>query len=364
MKKTSKVLALAVAMLLIFSSMASAATIYFKNSSGVWVQADLNTLKTSAAMKVEYRKAQNAGRDIVIKNDDNSVVDWSKSAMTGVSYASASTSNTFTTTAPTASKYLKTDGTEGDVSGTPVKPAAPSVTRNDTANTVSGMAAGMEYKLDDTTAYVAYNATTFAALNFSGNHTLRVRVAAQGINPASDDTVLTFTDENKATLSVTASGATLTSGGLDVVNLTTTKVNTIMPGVNQVIVYLKSSQTTDGLTATCNGSAMTARSGKDGFYANIGAATSATVEITKAAVVPLDIVNTNLSKINIIMPGVNQVLVILKSGETTDGVTATANGIAMTARTAKDGFYANIGAATQATVIITKGASTQQVTIS
>jgi hypothetical protein len=75
----------------------------------------------------------------------------------------------------------------------PVTPATPAVTNDDTANTVAGMAAGMEYKLDSATDYVAYNAETFATLDFSGGHTLLVRVAAVGINPVSADTTLTFT---------------------------------------------------------------------------------------------------------------------------------------------------------------------------
>ncbi len=76
----------------------------------------------------------------------------------------------------------------------PVTPAAPNVTRDDTANTVTGMAIGMEYKLDDA-AYVAYNAATFANLNLAGNHTLLVRVAAEGINPEGPATTLTFSDD-------------------------------------------------------------------------------------------------------------------------------------------------------------------------
>ena len=74
----------------------------------------------------------------------------------------------------------------------PVTPDAPAVTGDDTNNMVSGMAVGMEYKLDDA-GYVAYNADTFAAIDFSGAHTLLVRVAAQGINPAGEVATLTFT---------------------------------------------------------------------------------------------------------------------------------------------------------------------------
>jgi hypothetical protein len=74
----------------------------------------------------------------------------------------------------------------------PVTPVAPSVTNDDVANTVTGMAVGMEYSIDNS-AYQTYDSTTFNMLDFSGNHTLLVRVAAEGINPCSLDTTLTFT---------------------------------------------------------------------------------------------------------------------------------------------------------------------------
>jgi hypothetical protein len=75
---------------------------------------------------------------------------------------------------------------------TPAAPAAPAVTRDDTANTVTGMTTAMEYNLDNA-GYVLYNAVTFGAINFAGNHTLLVRVAAAGNVPAGLVTTLTFT---------------------------------------------------------------------------------------------------------------------------------------------------------------------------
>ena len=81
----------------------------------------------------------------------------------------------------------------------PVTPAAPSVTRDDTANTVAGMAVGMEYNLDNA-GYVAYDSVTFAGLNLAGNHTILVRVAAEGINPASSAVTLTFAVNPVATV--------------------------------------------------------------------------------------------------------------------------------------------------------------------
>lgn len=87
-------------------------------------------------------------------------------------------------------------------------PPAPNVTNNDAANTVTGMKTGLEYNLDGS-GYVPYNAAIFSALNFSGNHTLLVRVAATKANPAGFNTTLTFTTNPPAPAapSVTADDA-------------------------------------------------------------------------------------------------------------------------------------------------------------
>jgi hypothetical protein len=74
----------------------------------------------------------------------------------------------------------------------PVTPDAPQVTRNDSANTVSGMTTDMEYQLDDGD-WVKYTHSTFDELDFSGKHTLLVRFAAAGNNPFGPSTKLTFT---------------------------------------------------------------------------------------------------------------------------------------------------------------------------
>ncbi len=94
---------------------------------------------------------------------------------------------------------------------TPVTPLAPNVTADDTANLVIGMAVGMEYKLDGA-EYTAYDEAAFALVDFSGDHTVLVRVAAEGVNPFGPDTVLTFTTNPVATLSsiaITAPAAKL-----------------------------------------------------------------------------------------------------------------------------------------------------------
>lgn len=75
----------------------------------------------------------------------------------------------------------------------PVTPPAPPVTNDDFANTVTGMTSAMEYRLDDAVTYSPYIEETFNQIDFAGDHTLRVRYAAEGINPYGPDTVLVFT---------------------------------------------------------------------------------------------------------------------------------------------------------------------------
>jgi len=105
----------------------------------------------------------------------------------------------------------------------PVAPVAPSVTNDDALNTVTGMTTAMEYKLD-ATDYVVYDETAFALLDFTGNKTLLVRVAAEGINPVSADTTLTFTTNPVAPVeSVSAINDTtlsVTFEGMDAVEIT------------------------------------------------------------------------------------------------------------------------------------------------
>lgn len=85
------------------------------------------------------------------------------------------------------------DGTGNIVTIPGTMPATPIVTNDDTANTVSGIDATMEYKLDAAVNYTTYDSVNFSLLDFSGDHTLLVRVAASGFNPASSDTTLIFT---------------------------------------------------------------------------------------------------------------------------------------------------------------------------
>ena len=75
----------------------------------------------------------------------------------------------------------------------PVTPPAPTLVFDDTTNTITGMKVGMEYNYD-ATGYLAYEATAFSVLQFNGYHSLRVRVAAEGINPYGVETDYTFTN--------------------------------------------------------------------------------------------------------------------------------------------------------------------------
>lgn len=87
-----------------------------------------------------------------------------------------------------------------------VMPGSSGVTNDDTANTVTGMATGMEYNLDNATNYTAYDVLTFPT-DFSGDHTLLVRIAAVGLNPAGADTVLTFTTNPTPATTTSGSGS-------------------------------------------------------------------------------------------------------------------------------------------------------------
>jgi peptidoglycan/xylan/chitin deacetylase (PgdA/CDA1 family) len=85
--------------------------------------------------------------------------------------------------------YYEQTGTNQPV---PEKPPLPAVFNDDVDNTVLGMTFGMEYDLDGS-GFVGYDPLVFGSLSFAGDHTLLVRYAACGINPAGDSKLLTFT---------------------------------------------------------------------------------------------------------------------------------------------------------------------------
>lgn len=75
----------------------------------------------------------------------------------------------------------------------PITPPAPDyVTIDDTLNKVFGMKEGLEYKLNSA-PYVPYDEAVFNQISFVGDHTLRVRVAAKGIDPAGPYSEFRFT---------------------------------------------------------------------------------------------------------------------------------------------------------------------------
>ena len=79
------------------------------------------------------------------------------------------------------------------VTGAGQTPPAPNVTGNDATNTITGLNQVMEYKLDNASTYTMYDPTTFAGVNLAGDHTLAVRYAAAGADPAGPDKILNFT---------------------------------------------------------------------------------------------------------------------------------------------------------------------------
>ncbi|KAI7264042.1 hypothetical protein KC345_g8960 [Hortaea werneckii] len=87
-----------------------------------------------------------------------------------------------------------------------VIPSAPEVMADDLNNTIVGLDTSMEFSVDDG-AYVRYNGTNLPDL--SGEHIVKVRVAASGSVPAGPATTLTFTT-NLAP--VPANGLTLSAG--------------------------------------------------------------------------------------------------------------------------------------------------------
>ncbi|MNO24362.1 Endo-1,4-beta-xylanase A precursor [compost metagenome] len=72
-----------------------------------------------------------------------------------------------------------------------VIPAAPEVTADDQNNAIVGLDTSMEFAVDDE-SYVRYDGTNLPDL--SGDHIVKVRVAASGSLPAGPATVLTFTE--------------------------------------------------------------------------------------------------------------------------------------------------------------------------
>jgi predicted transcriptional regulator len=98
----------------------------------------------------------------------------------------------------------------------PVKPSAPVVSANDTTNVIEGLdLATMEYAIGSN------NYTQAANPDLSGDKTVKVRVAAAGINPVSDGTILIFTTNpvTPAPPSVTADDTANVINGLNLATM-------------------------------------------------------------------------------------------------------------------------------------------------
>ncbi|MCS5696545.1 hypothetical protein [Desulfofundulus thermocisternus] len=111
-KKALRVLALTLALVFMFSAVAAAATpsiIYYKNAAGKVVQADYQAALDQAvagntalldALKKAFVDAQDNFRDIMVKNDDGSVVDWKKALTDKKSYQEAMADSNYAGTEP------------------------------------------------------------------------------------------------------------------------------------------------------------------------------------------------------------------------------------------------------------------------
>jgi hypothetical protein len=111
-KKALRVLALTLALVFMFSAVAAAATpsiIYYKNAAGKVVQADYQAALDRAvagntalldALKKAFVDAQDNFRDIMVKNDDGSVIDWKKALTDKKSYQEAMADSNYAGTEP------------------------------------------------------------------------------------------------------------------------------------------------------------------------------------------------------------------------------------------------------------------------
>ncbi|MED4780366.1 hypothetical protein [Brevibacillus choshinensis] len=104
-----------------------------------------------------------------------------------------------------------------------ITPPAPSVTANDTNNTIVGLNNTMEFNVDNT-GYVKYTGTN--APNLEGNHTVLVRVAAvTGVSNASAPTTLSFTTNQTVP---TMTGVNVIDGADGVTPVTTPQVGQVI----------------------------------------------------------------------------------------------------------------------------------------
>jgi putative cell wall-binding protein len=98
---------------------------------------------------------------------------------------------TETVTISATDQSTKTFDVSFTVNAASVTPAAPNVTANDTTNQLEGATAVMEYSTDGGSTWTSYNPDNAPA--FTGDRTVKVRVKAEGSNPAGEITTVNFT---------------------------------------------------------------------------------------------------------------------------------------------------------------------------
>ncbi|NHM26461.1 hypothetical protein G7K71_05550 [Desulfofundulus sp. TPOSR] len=133
-KKALRVLALTLALVFMFSAVAFAATpsiIFYQNAAGQIVQVDYQKAMDQAAagntallqeLKRAYIDAQDNFRPIVVKNDDGSVVDWSKALKDKKPYQQVVADDNYKGTEPRPDVELVVDETGKAVEKPVAKP--------------------------------------------------------------------------------------------------------------------------------------------------------------------------------------------------------------------------------------------------
>jgi microcystin-dependent protein/putative cell wall-binding protein/2-oxo-4-hydroxy-4-carboxy--5-ureidoimidazoline (OHCU) decarboxylase len=144
-------------------------------------------------------------------------------------------------------------------------PALTGVTMNDAANTVSGMAAAMEFSTDGTN-WTTYNAVTPNLPNLTGTVALQVRVAATVTHNAGAAATFNFTVPTLSSIAITTPGKTAYKVGetLDITGMVvtgtysdgTTKAETVVSG-NVTGFNSSAVAATQTLTVTVNGKSTT-----------------------------------------------------------------------------------------------------------
>nr|WP_246362791.1 DUF4073 domain-containing protein [Paenibacillus alba] len=179
--------------------------------------------------------------------------------------------------------------------GNAQSPGAPNVTADDVNNIILGIDTTMEYSIDGG-AWTTYNPA--AAPNLSGNHSVQVRVKANGAVPAGQSTILTFTEN---TIAVT--GVTLTPSAIAlIVGGTQTITATVAPGnaTNQAVTW--KSNNTNVVQVDGNGKVTAVGAGTATItVTTVDGGKTATCDVTVSGA--LDAINPTLTGSNHVLVG-------------------------------------------------------------